>query len=147
MTAAGVQVDVFDVGQGGLDPGVIETNITNWFRSHSDADGIMGLGSLIFPIILKVLTAQSKLGKVLWTNVDYDKDYPPQLKNGNLIAATDQQAFYQGYLGIEFMSMYLRYGLAVSTDQTGQGGIITGPLIIDKKNVDLAEKRSSLGYG
>lgn len=68
-------------------------------------------------------------------------DVYPLLKSGNIIFTIDQQPYLQGYMAIDSIWFYKKNGNILGANQS----IATGPLVIDKANVDPVQKFAEAG--
>lgn len=75
----------------------------------------------------------------LWVN-GFVQDTLTSIKKGDVLGATSEQPYLQGYLSVVYASMYVRYALQPS------GAVLTGPAFVTAANVDamLADVRSGV---
>ncbi len=71
---------------------------------------------------------------ILHTTHDTSAAIFERIRSGTTIQAIDQQPYLQGYLTVVFLYLNLEYGLSLAQD------ILTGPLAIDRSNVDVIAK-------
>jgi simple sugar transport system substrate-binding protein len=72
-------------------------------------------------------------GKVKLGTFDEDATQLQRIKAGQEAFAIDQQGYLQGYLAVSEAFQYVAWGLQIPTNN-----LLTGPLLITSKNVDLA---------
>ena len=84
-------------------------------------------------MIDQTLTGLNLQGKVIVSYFDPGLDTLQMIKEGKIAFETSQVPFNQGYLPVEFLAAYLRYGVLPG----GPTGIVNnGGFFIDKSNVD-----------
>jgi simple sugar transport system substrate-binding protein len=80
--------------------------------------------------------SKAKLG-----TFDFNPQIPPKIKSGELQWAVDQQPFLQGYLSIDSLWLYKANGNILG----GGKPTLTGPFLVDNKNIDFVGKFAAGG--
>ena len=84
-------------------------------------------------VIDQTLTELGLQGKVIVSYFDPGKDTLPLIKEGKIAFMSSQVPFNQGYLPVEFLAAYIKYGVLPG----GPRGVVdNGGFFIDKDNVD-----------
>jgi simple sugar transport system substrate-binding protein len=99
-------------------------------QAHADIDGIYTLNAVPAMSALKAVEDVGRKGKIMIGTADLSNEVLEAIKAGDLAFAMDQQPYLQGYLSVQEAYQYLNYGLHPI------GAVTTGPLVIDKTNVD-----------
>ena len=68
-------------------------------------------------------------------------DVYPLIQDGSIAFTIDQQPYQQGYMAIDSIWFYKKNGNILGANQS----IPTGPLVIDKSNVDAVQKYAEAG--
>ena len=80
-----------------------------------------------------MLTDLNLQGKVIVSYFDPGNDTLPMIKEGKIAFMTSQVPFNQGYLPVEFLNAFIKYGVLPG----GPRGVVdNGGFFIDKDNVD-----------
>ena len=99
-------------------------------------DGVLALGPTGAAPALKALDTS----KIKLATFDLSPDVLQALLDGKIQFAIDQQQWYQGYLGVVFMTKYLQYGVIPG----GGAPTLTGPSFVTKDNaqqvIDLSKQ-------
>jgi len=117
------------------DPSVTKGAIEAAFLKDPTIDAIGGEwgGGPSPAVIDQTLTGLNLQGKVIVSYFDPGLDTLQMIKEGKIAFETSQVPFNQGYLPVEFLAAYLRYGVLPG----GPTGIVNnGGFFIDKSNVD-----------
>ncbi|MBV9702148.1 MAG: substrate-binding domain-containing protein [Methylobacteriaceae bacterium] len=117
------------------DPSVTKGAIEAAFLKDPSIDGIGGeWGGGPSPAVIDQTLTELKLqGKVIVSYFDPGTDTLPMIKEGKIAFETSQVPFNQGYLPVEFLAAYIRYGVLPG----GPSGIVSnGGFFITKDNVD-----------
>lgn len=125
----GVKNDMLDVG---FDPSEIEKRVAPKLNS---VDAILTMGPVSAIPIINLLSKKKSGKKPYFVTFDLSKEITNGIKSGIVTFAIDQQPFLQGYLPIIFFSQYIKYGVIPT-----EPNIKTGPLFVEKTNVDKVEK-------
>lgn len=99
-------------------------------------DGVLALGPTGAAPALKALDTS----KIKLATFDLSPDVLQAILDGKIQFAIDQQQWYQGYLGVVFMTKYLQYGVIPG----GGAPVLTGPSFVTKDNaqqvIDLSKQ-------
>jgi simple sugar transport system substrate-binding protein len=98
---------------------------------HSEIDAVFTVGNADANSAVSGIQQGGKSGKVAVCGVNFDETILANIKDGKQSCAIDQQGYHQGFLAVSILNSYVNYGLTVPTRE-----ILTGPGIIDAKNVD-----------
>jgi simple sugar transport system substrate-binding protein len=90
---------------------------------------------------LGVAAANELKGKAAVATYAMNPDVYPLIKDGGIIFTIDQQPYLQGYMAIDSIWFYKRNGNILGANQS----IATGPLVIDKTNVEQVQKFAEAG--
>jgi simple sugar transport system substrate-binding protein len=112
---------------------ILERYRAHWAR-HPDTDGFVTLSSQPFNKVGRDLFKElGIMSKVTNMTFDMSQDTLEAVKKGEMLGMVDQQQFFYGYIAISMLYMNKKYGFVPADD------ILTGPFIIDKSNVHIAE--------
>jgi simple sugar transport system substrate-binding protein len=114
--------------------------IDAYLTKNPDTDAIFTLGPLDTHPTLKLLEEKGLVGKVKQGAVDLSPIMIKAIKEDRLVFTVEQQQYLQGYLPINLLILYNKYGLIPHDD------ILTGPAIVDKSNVDIVEEMVTKKY-
>jgi simple sugar transport system substrate-binding protein len=109
--------------------------ITSYLGSHSDVDGIVGLGPTATEPALRAVDHLGKIGQIKISSFDTSPAILEALATKRLEFSIDQQQWLQGYLPVVFLGNYVRYGTIVQNDL-----ILTGPSFVTPENVQKVLK-------
>jgi len=98
---------------------------------NPETDSVFALGPLGAEPILNLFADRNLRDKIKLGSVDFSIGTIRAIREGLMIFTIEQQQYLQGYLPISLLSLYLKYGLIPQDD------IITGPVIVDKKNINI----------
>lgn len=127
MQAAGVSASTV---LGDPDPTRLATIIRGYLQSHSDVRAVCVMGPTEASAAASVIRALGLTGKVGLTSFDLSSDQLNLIKSGDLIATSAQQQYLQGYMAVQAIKLQATHGLHPV------GTVATGPLIVDRQNVD-----------
>ena len=117
------------------DPSVTKGAIEAAFLKDPTIDGIGGEwgGGPSPAVIDQTLTDLKLQGKVIVSYFDPGVDTLPMIKEGKIAFTTSQVPFNQGYLPVEFLFSYIRYGVLPG----GPAAVVNnGGFFVTKDNVD-----------
>ncbi|HZP18894.1 MAG TPA: substrate-binding domain-containing protein [Bauldia sp.] len=126
------------------DPSVTKGALEAAFLKDPTIDAIGGeWGGGPSPAVIQQTLEGLKLdGKVIVSYFDPGADTLPLIKEGKIAFMTSQVPFNQGYLPVEFLAAYIRYGVLPG----GPKGIVdNGGFFITKDNVDQISKLVASG--
>jgi simple sugar transport system substrate-binding protein len=123
----------------GSDLPSVRTTIAAKLKQDPAIDFIVTLGA---PIALNAIDAIKDAGsKAKVGTFDFNPQIPPKIKSGELQFAIDQQPFLQGYLAIDSLWLYKANGNILG----GGKPTLTGPFLVDGKNIDFVGKFAAGG--
>jgi simple sugar transport system substrate-binding protein len=108
------------------------TKMTQYLVGHPDTAAVIGLGQT--PTSQAVQSIKDAGLKIPAAGFDISKEILDNIKDGQLIAAVDQQPYSQGFYAVTQLALYLKYGLYPSEMDTGGKGLV------DKANFQQAVK-------
>jgi simple sugar transport system substrate-binding protein len=117
------------------DPAITKGAIEASFLKDPSIDGIGGEwgGGPSPAVIDQTLTSLHLQGKVIVSYFDPGLDTLPMIKEGKIAFETSQVPFNQGYLPVEFLVAFIRYGVLPG----GPAAVVNnGGFFITKDNVD-----------
>jgi simple sugar transport system substrate-binding protein len=117
------------------DPSVTKGALEAVFLKDPTIDAIGGEwgGGPSPAIIDQTLTEFGLTGKVIVSYFDPGLDTLQMIKDGKVAFVTSQVPFNQGYLPVEFLAAYIKYGVLPG----GPGAVVdNGGFFVDKDNVD-----------
>jgi simple sugar transport system substrate-binding protein len=131
MKKAGKQTIYQTIGTGqATDQQAMMQAIKGTLQAHPDIDGIYTLNAEPAISALRAVEDVGRKGKIMIGTADLSNDVLEDIKSGDIAFAMDQQPYLQGFMSIQVAYQYLNYGLHPI------GAVTTGPLVIDKTNVD-----------
>ena len=108
------------------------TKMTQYLVGHHDTAAVIGLGQT--PTSQAFQAIKDSGLNIPAAGFDISTDILENIKNGELIAAVDQQPYSQGFYAVTQLALYLKYGLYPSEMDTGGKGLV------DKSNYQQAVK-------
>ena len=127
-----LQVDINDL-QGA------QSAIASQLQSDPSIDAVLTLNSAVAAVA--VSAAKDAGSKATIATFDLNQDVIKGIQDGSIAFAVDQQQYEQGYLPIVMLQLYVKN---LNTVGGGQP-VLTGPGIVDKKNVDEIADLASAG--
>jgi simple sugar transport system substrate-binding protein len=122
------------------------TNTSNYvstikakLQSDPSVDAVVTLGPALGVAVANDVKASG--AKVAVATYAMNKEVYPLIKDGGIAFTIDQQPYLQGYLAIDALWYYKKNGNILGANQS----IPTGPLVIDKTNVDSVQKYAEAG--
>lgn len=134
----GVQKALAEIGatseilETGNDHAEALNKMTQYLVGHPNTAAVIGLGQT--PTSQAVQSIKDAGLKIPSAGFDISKEILDYIKDGDLIAAVDQQPYSQGYYAVTQLALYLKYGLYPSEMDTGGKGLV------DKSNYKQAVK-------
>jgi len=138
LSARHIPLDKFEIV--GANPTESEATLRGYFTSHPDTDGIVTLGPLAVSPTLKVLGDMRLFGRVTYLTFDLTQGILDAVQSDKILATVGQQQYLQGYLPVELLWFYVRFRFALAAD------VLTGPVVIDKSNIDKFVEDVKGGY-
>jgi simple sugar transport system substrate-binding protein len=114
--------------------------IDAYLTKNPDTEAVFCLGPLDTHPTLKLLEEKDLVNKVKLGAVDLSGIMIKAIKADKLVFTVEQQQYLQGYLPINLLILYNKYGLIPHDD------ILTGPAIVDKSNVAIVEEMVTKKY-
>ncbi len=108
-----------------------------YLKRRPDTNMIFTTGPLGTAASVTLIREKDLKGKVRLATIDVNPLTLDAIKKGEMICTIAQQPFMQGFLGATALYLHLRYGFILPEE------ISTGPILIDKNNLDLVEKQVS----
>jgi simple sugar transport system substrate-binding protein len=123
----------------GSDLPSVRSTIAAKLKQDPNIDFIVTLGA---PIALNAIDAVKDAGsKAKIGTFDFNPQIPPKIKSGELQWAIDQQPYLQGYEAIDSLWLYRANGNILG----GGKPTLTGPFLVDNKNIDFVGKFAAGG--
>lgn len=123
------------------DANVITKAIQAALQKDASIDSVMGVTSLF---AASMQTARSSLGSrgegMTWACFDLGPILIRAVSDDRFLFAIDQQQFLQGYLPVQELTHYVRYGI-----EPVQDFVPTGPLLVTRDNVGKLDQLSAQG--
>jgi simple sugar transport system substrate-binding protein len=137
FTEAGIPVEKLATS-----PNASETYqvIDAYLTKNPDTEAVFCLGPLDTHPTITLLEEKDLIGKVKLGGVDLSETMIKAIKEDKLAFTVEQQQYLQGYLPINLLILYNKYGLIPHDD------ILTGPAIVDKSNVAIVEDMVAKNY-
>lgn len=122
-----------DLGPGtGIEPSAVLDKLTQYLLGHQDIAAIAALGGTPLKV---VVTAMEDSGvKVPVVGFDLAPEIIQGIESGDIIAAADQQPYYQGFQPVAQLAMLLDFGLSPTSINSGGAGLV------EKDNVGHAKE-------
>jgi simple sugar transport system substrate-binding protein len=108
--------------------------------SHPNVDALFAVGPPPASVALEVFKELGKTGKVTLISFDLTPEQVDAIQSGTLLGTIEQQQYLQGYLGVEFMRLYLDHGFLPG------GSVLTGPNLVDQANVATVKAQVAAGF-
>jgi simple sugar transport system substrate-binding protein len=109
-------------------------------QQDSSIDGLSTVGGSDSAAALDALNQAGSAGTVSYVHFNVDTNTLKAVQDGIALAAIDQQPYAQGYYTVSSAFQYANWGIELPTKP-----ILTGPLVIDAENVDLAISGAEAG--
>jgi simple sugar transport system substrate-binding protein len=123
----------------GSDLPSVRTTIAAKLKQDPSIDFIVTLGA---GVALNAIDAIKDAGsKAKLGTFDFNPQIPPKIQSGELQWAIDQQPWLQGYEAIDSLWLYKANGNILG----GGKPTLTGPFLVDKKNIDFVGKFAAGG--
>lgn len=121
-----------------MDPTETQSAIKAQFAANPDINGVLALGPVASEPTLAALEELDMLDKVKFGTFDLSPSVLEAIRDGKMLFAIDQQQFLQGYLPVELLTLYHKYGVMPA------GTVMTGPGFVTKDTaaqvIDLSAK-------
>jgi simple sugar transport system substrate-binding protein len=120
----------------GHDGNAAALTVRRTIDNDPDVDGVVTLGP---PGAKALFDSGLDFRQIPHVSFDISRDQLSALRDHRLLAIIDSQQYLQGFLGIQLLVLYLRFGLLPTTD------ILTGPAIVETSNLEKAEMAFATG--
>lgn len=131
MQEAGAETVYQTIGTGdATNPQAMLQAIKGTLQVNADIDGIYTLNTEPAISALRAVEELDRKGEVMIGTADLSNEVLLAIQAGDIAFAMDQQPYLQGFMSIQIANQYLNYGLHPI------GHVKTGPLVIDKNNVE-----------
>ena len=135
--AKGLEGDVQVVAVS-MDPTEIQSAVKAQFAANPDIGGVLTLGPSAAEPTLAALDELDVLGQVKLGTFDLSPGVLEAIRDGKMLFAIDQQQFLQGFLPVQLLDLYAKYGLMPA------GTVMTGPGFVTQDTaaqvIDLSAK-------
>lgn len=121
------------------DPTAARSGIQTALRQNADAEGLLTLNPGIADQGLRALDEAGRTGEVAFATFDLSPSVLEAVRGGEMLFATDQQQFLQGYLPVVFLTDYIQYGVRPVSE------VPTGPAFITQENAEQVIELSEQG--
>lgn len=129
--AEGLGGDVKQVAVDGSDPTSARNGIATALRQNQNVDGMLTLNPGVADQGLRALDEAGMSDQITFATFDLSPEVLEAVRDGEMLFATDQQQYLQGYLPIVLLTNYVQYGVTpVDT------AIPTGPAFITEDNAE-----------
>jgi len=106
-----------------------------YLKRYPETDMIFTLGPLGAHPAIDLVEEEGLVGKVRLATCDVSEKILNAIRGGEMICAIAQQPFMQGYLAAVWLYLHVQYGFIPPAKMP------TGPTVIDKSNLNIAEKQ------
>lgn len=118
-----------------------QSTIKAKLQSDSSIDSVLALGPTGAAPALAAVKDLGKAGQLKLATFDVSAAVIDAIAGGDMLFAVDQQQYLQGYLGVTFMSLYLK-----NLNTVGGGKpVLTGPGFITKDNAARVKSLAAAG--
>ncbi|MDE2383188.1 MAG: substrate-binding domain-containing protein [Alphaproteobacteria bacterium] len=107
---------------------------------EGDVDAVITLGAQTADAAAQAIQQANVGAKVKLGTFDMSKSVLDRIKAGTQAMAIDQQPYPQSFLATTMLAANIDWGIALATDP-----VLTGPAIVDSKNIDAALKGVAAG--
>ena len=122
------------------DPTAARNGMGTALQQNPDVDGMITLNPGVAEQGLRALEESGRGEDVTFATFDVSPSVLEAIRDGNMLFATDQQQFLQGYLPVVLLTNYIQYGVRpVNTE------IPTGPAFITQDNAEQVIQLSKEG--
>ncbi|MGH3089268.1 MAG: sugar ABC transporter substrate-binding protein [Rubrobacteraceae bacterium] len=134
----GLGGDVEQVAVDGSDPTAARNGIATALQQNPDVEGLLTLNPGVADQALRALNESGRSEDMTFATFDLSPSVLEAVRDGEMLFATDQQQFLQGYLPVVFLTSYVQYGTRPVSE------VQTGPAFITEENaeevIDLSEQ-------
>jgi simple sugar transport system substrate-binding protein len=137
MRKAGVAADRLRVP--GSEPGRAVRELRNYLTEH-EVDAICTLGPPGAAAVVEAVGAEGLHGRIVHASFDLAPEQLEAIKAGHLLFTIDSQQYLQAFLGIELLALHLERGFTLG------GDVLTGPALVDRRNVEQVAAGVAAGW-
>lgn len=109
-------------------------------QQDTSVDGLTTVGSADAEAAAEALRQADAVDRVKYVSFNLTTPVLERVKAGTQLGAVDQQPYPQGYYTVSSLFQYVAYGVELPTKP-----ILTGPLVVDKDNVEKAISGAAAG--
>lgn len=122
------------------DPTAARNGIATALRQNEDVEGLLTLNPGVADQGLRALEESGRAGDITFATFDLSPSALEAVRDGEMLFATDQQQFLQGYMPVTILTNFIQYGVRpVDTE------IPTGPAFITEENAEQVIQLSEEG--
>lgn len=122
------------------DPTAARNGIATALRQNEDVQGLLTLNPGVADQGLRALEDSGRADEITFATFDLSPSALEAVRDGEMLFATDQQQFLQGYLPVTLLTNFIQYGVRpVDTE------IPTGPAFITQDNAEQVIQLSEEG--
>lgn len=114
--------------------------IRAYLLENPDLDAVFTTANLDAVGAVQGIAQAGMTDKVGLCGVNFDEAILTNIASGAQACAIDQQGYQQGYYAVSILNGYVNYGLTIPTRE-----ILTGPGIVDAKNIESTMAGAKLG--
>ena len=107
---------------------------------NPEVNAVFTVGNVDTSSAISGIMQSGKSGRVQVCGMNIDETILDNIKSGAQLCAIDQEGYMMGFLSVAILNAHVNYGLSVPTKE-----ILTGPVVIDKSNVDVTLKGVKAG--
>ena len=140
MTAAGVTAEAIDITEDPIQGAEI---VSAYLKAHPETDALFSGNTQRTETIIPRLEADGiVVGKdIKIAQMDISQQILQYISDGKVMFTMDQQQYMQGYLGVIFAYLNVKYGLAPPP-----APVSTGPGVVTAKDIATLTELSKEGY-
>lgn len=141
LAASGGKVTELELSPSNFgNPTAVTQGIKAALLKDSTIDAVCTIGVSDADSAYAALQQANLTGKVKLGTFDVDSSQLQRIKAGQQLFAIDQQGYLQGYYAVSELFTYVKWGMLLPTNN-----LLTGPLVINSSNVDLAIAGAAAG--
>ena len=120
------------------------TAVAQAIRAHllenADIDAVFTTANLDAVGAVQGIAQAGKTESIGLCGVNFDEAILTNIQSGAQACAIDQQGYQQGFYAVSILNGYVNYGLSIPTRE-----ILTGPGVVDAKNIESTMAGAKLG--
>ncbi len=126
----------FDVLETSPDPNEVRMALAQYFAESPDTDLVLTIAPVGSDELYSMMDELGmEPGSLTHGTFDLTESVAGAIRRGQTAFAVDQQPYLEGYLAVQWLVLYNRYGLTPP-----QGLTATGPVFVDHSNLQQAEE-------